>query len=256
MRSAFDWRRWRLGRTGPIEFLALAGLGLFLASVGAFGTGEAPAAIRFIYWVTVMVGGGLIGAVIEPLLLRWPAMTQRPRLFAAVQTVVMTFPITLLVWSVSSIMLAGGRMTLLELVFLWPSVLIVDIAVVILAWLIRRSTQPKTEVRRQGAPPPAIAGKLPPRLARAELMALEAEDHYLRVHTSAGDALILMRFSDALEAVADADGLQSHRSWWVAKQAVEDAAFRDGRGELTLRCGVKAPVSRSYAEAVRRTDWT
>ena len=43
---------------------------------------------------------------------------------------------------------------------------------------------------------PAVArtltDKLPVRLRTADLHALQSEDHYLRVHTSAGDALILV----------------------------------------------------------------
>ena len=105
------------------------------------------------------------------------------------------------------------------------------------------------------APPLAIREKLPPKLARATLLAVQAEDHYLRVHTNAGDALILMRLGDAVDALADRPGLRTHRSWWVATAAVEDVRFARGRGELTLANGLKAPISRAAAARVKAIDW-
>jgi len=47
-------------------------------------------------------------------------------------------------------------------------------------------------------------------------MALTAEDHYLRVITDKGSALILMKFEDALAALNGYPGIQTHRSWWLA----------------------------------------
>jgi DNA-binding LytR/AlgR family response regulator len=41
----------------------------------------------------------------------------------------------------------------------------------------------------------------------------------------------------------------------VAKGAVADAKRYDGRAVLTLKNGVEAPVSRSYAAALRDAGW-
>jgi len=256
MASKSGWGAWRIGRTGMIEFAALTGLGLFMAAIGPFGTEERGLAERTFYWLILIVGGGVIAALIEPVLVCIRALAAAPRMFAVVQTLVMTPPITMLVWLVSWRMF-DGALSAAWYVSLLPRVLVVNVVVVSLAWLIRRTlVQPPSEAPAM-SPPPAIAEKLPPKLARADLLAVEAEDHYLRVHTSAGAALILMRFSDALEALKGSatPGLRTHRSWWVGADAVELCAFRDGRGELTLKGGIKAPVSRSYAESVRQTRW-
>lgn len=92
-------------------------------------------------------------------------------------------------------------------------------------------------------------------MARARLVAFEAEDHYLRVRTEAGSALVLMRLGDALEALSGLDGFRTHRSWWVARTAVEAVRWKGGRGVLTLSDGASAPVSRTYAVALKGTDW-
>jgi DNA-binding LytR/AlgR family response regulator len=93
------------------------------------------------------------------------------------------------------------------------------------------------------------------RLRRAEIWALQAEDHYLRVHTSLGSDLILMRLSDAIAELDGVEGAQTHRSWWVAKAAVTDAKRIDERAVLTLSNGVEAPVSRKFAPTLRKSGW-
>ena len=77
----------------------------------------------------------------------------------------------------------------------------------------------------------------------------------LGLHTSRGSDLILMRLADALAELEGIEGSQTHRSWWVAKAAVSGAKRGDGRAVLTLRNGVEAPVSRSYAGALREAGW-
>lgn len=251
------WRDWRIGRSGAPEFVGLFLVGLYMAAVGAFGTITEPTSLRFAYWQLVMLGGGAVAAVIEPWLEGPDLLARIPVLRAAVQAVVMTAPITVLVWTTSRLMF-GGRFRAEGLVELAPSVLIVDIAVVVLAWLIRRAyrqPQPQPLPASDKAPPPAIRDRLPPRLARAELYAVQAEDHYLRIHTSAGQELILMKFADALDALKSCDGMRAHRSWWVARGAVEEARWRRGRGELRIKPDLRVPVSRSYAAGLKDVDW-
>ena len=64
-----------------------------------------------------------------------------------------------------------------------------------------------------------------------------------------------MRLSDAIAAVEALDGARTHRSWWVARDAVERVSRGDGRAVLTLSNGLEAPVSRTYAPALREAGW-
>jgi DNA-binding LytR/AlgR family response regulator len=84
---------------------------------------------------------------------------------------------------------------------------------------------------------------------------VESEDHYLRVHTSAGSELILMRLADAVRELSGIEGLQTHRSWWVAKQGLADVVKGDGKLVLKLKSGAEAPVSRTYLKAVKDAGW-
>ena len=88
-----------------------------------------------------------------------------------------------------------------------------------------------------------------------EMNALEAEDHYLRVHTALGSELVLARFSDAVAQLAGHSGLQVHRGWWVADDAVTGVEGSAGRTVVRLRNGLVAPVSRTYLQAVRSRGW-
>jgi len=117
----------------------------------------------------------------------------------------------------------------------------------------KRLTQARTQ--KQARPASALLDKLPVRLRSAPLLAMKAEDHYLRVRTGAGEALILMRLSDAVAACAALDGARTHRSWWVARPAVTDAKKGDGRGVLSLTDGTEVPVSRTYYPALKESGW-
>ena len=59
--------------------------------------------------------------------------------------------------------------------------------------------------------PAEFVSKLPVALRR-DIIALEAEDHYVRVHTLHGSALILMRLADAAAIIDPRLGLRVHRS--------------------------------------------
>lgn len=87
--------------------------------------------------------------------------------------------------------------------------------------------------------------------ARGALRTLQSQDHYLEVTTARGQDLVLMRLADAVATLDDADGMQVHRSWWVARAAV-DSLERDGhRLILRLTDGREVPVGRSRIKAVQ-----
>ena len=111
------------------------------------------------------------------------------------------------------------------------------------------------EVAPRAAPEAALLARLPAR-SRAELLHLRMQDHYVEVHTAAGSELLLLRFRDALSEVEGVNGLQVHRSHWVARKAVAGVERRGG-GRIALRLvnGSRVPVSRSFAPLLRSRGW-
>ncbi|MEM1113311.1 MAG: LytTR family DNA-binding domain-containing protein [Pseudomonadota bacterium] len=83
-----------------------------------------------------------------------------------------------------------------------------------------------------------------PEAMRAELVYLEAELHYLAVVTTLGRSLILYNLRDAMEELPATVGLQTHRSYWVAREHVVSLNRRGRQGELTMSNGEIVPVSR------------
>lgn len=92
--------------------------------------------------------------------------------------------------------------------------------------------------------------RVPGRLGR-QLVALSAELHYLRVHTSQGDTLILFPFGRAVDILQDQNGMQVHRSHWIALDQVDEVVTRDGRMMCQMIGGLTVPVSRSYRSALK-----
>lgn len=223
-------------------------LGTFLAILGPLQTHRLGMPGVWFYWVGLMALGWASAAGVLATLGRlsegWP-----PLAHYSLVSFLISIPVTLGVFLVHQLIASPFALSDMPLVFLL--VWVISAGVTTISWLLHRSPT-ATET-------PGIArtllDKLPPRLQRAPLLALQAEDHYLRVHTDAGDALILMRLGDAIAAVQGLDGRQTHRSWWVARVAVDAVARGDGRATLTLSNGVEAPVSRTHAPGLREAGW-
>ena len=121
----------------------------------------------------------------------------------------------------------------------------------------QHSAQPdgSADVAPRATPEAALLARLPAR-SRAPLLHLRMQDHYVEVHTEAGSELLLLRFRDALHEVEGVNGLQVHRSHWVARSAVAGVERRGG-GRIVLRLvnGARVPVSRSFAPSLRSRGW-
>lgn len=91
--------------------------------------------------------------------------------------------------------------------------------------------------------------------APSEVLCLQMEDHYVRVHTAGGSRLVLATLKQAMAALDGAEGQQVHRSWWVARKAVRGVE-RHGRNlRLRLVNGLAAPVARSAVAPLRAAGW-
>ncbi|WP_162235053.1 LytTR family DNA-binding domain-containing protein [Sphingomonas sp. Leaf67] len=87
---------------------------------------------------------------------------------------------------------------------------------------------------------------------RGPIDALEAEDHYVRVHKSDGSSqLILIRLRDAIAEMDSVPGRQVHRSWWVANDAITHAVEAGRTVELATRSGVRVPVARDLVGGLK-----
>jgi hypothetical protein len=91
-----------------------------------------------------------------------------------------------------------------------------------------------------------------PEISGLALFAIEADEHYVRLHTDAGSKHVLYRFRDALKDVEEKAGLRVHRSWWVSENAVESSLQTGSTLALKLKSGLTVPVSQTYRRDVER----
>ena len=237
-----------------VFFLAtLVAIGALLGILGPFGTFvDLTPMRRLIYWTAITVLGGL-------------------QTHAAIVIAMKALPAPK--WPLPAVVVSGGTaaslLTTLEVVALeallrpnssvdlnfatlYFSVLLITLVLSSLfVGPLKRLTL-AVELLEDGEQ----AGDVPflrriPEALGQDLLCLEMEDHYIRVHTSAGNDLILMRLRDAVEELRDYDGLQVHRSFWVARKAVVKAERKGDGAVLSLSNGMQIPVSRSRLPELR-----
>lgn len=246
-------KSWHRGRS---ELLLLIAIGLFMGAIGPFGTDAVAPMMRFTYWLICMIGGGLIGVLIDHLL-QQRVGTIGTRLLAT--SVAMTPFVTLLVLATGQVFI-HQRMGWDAFLDLLGKVLVISLGAMAIRMLVWRRLPPVIETRTIiEAPLPeaeaAFRRRLSARRRAARLVAVEAHDHYLRIHTDSGTELVTMRFADALAELAQAHGYRVHRSWWVAAEAIEGVVWKRGGGDVRLKGGLVAPVSRSHVQVLRRAGW-
>ena len=270
--------RHELARRIIIDLAVMTAIGVFLALLSPFGSVHVPLAVRLVSWIGFAWLGYCFFRPMEALV-DWSARAlDLPRWGLRIAgCLIASVPMT------SAVMAIGSLPDTLT----WPgldvamgtyfSVLVIGGAVTVLMNLIAArsedavplpvqplasSAPPAASAPVQPAPaavpvtPPAhpLIDQLPPELG-STIIALEMEDHYVRVHTALGSGLLLMRMRDAAALLGEQEGMQVHRSWWVARAAVEDV-LRDGRNiRLKLARGIEAPVARAKVTELRDARW-
>lgn len=241
----------RIARNRRVQGLAFScAVGLFLSFVGAFGTADLPLLPRTAVFLAYSLYSGVLSAIVIAVVERQAWITARPILRPVVIATAMTVLTALSIWA-SQVLFFGGAQSLLQ-VFLTS--LVVSVAITAVATAIFRPVR-FTHSAPAATTEPKFLARLPPKLRGAELWAIQAEDHYLRLHTSRGEELILMRLADAVGELEGIEGAQVHRSWWVARAAVRDVKRSDGKAALALPNGKEAPVSRTYLRVLREAGW-
>lgn len=245
--------RQRMMSPGLQRLAVVIGIGAMLGFAGPFGSYPALARpVRYAYWIGLVLAGYLAAAAVARL------ARSAPNIWAAslVVTLGSALPMTFVVAWVMTLVQPGRIIAPAQLPALFAAVAAVQLLIVLTLVRPGMDRTPATALRGDASPiddptfPTALLARLPRHLG-ADLLALESEDHYLRVHTRAGSELILMRLSDAVGLLDPRLGVQVHRSWWVARSAVERLEKDGQRVRLRLVNGLCVPVGRTYMAATR-----
>lgn len=242
------FKRGGWGRAVVAGFLASTALGVLLGVIGPFGSymnGGLPE--RIAYWVMSLWCGWLMFGLILPGIARLAVQRRAPIwLWAPPVVALLTVPVTVLsrllartVWPQTV------RVPWLE--WYGQSLVISAVATGLVLWWMIRSIDGPAETSDP-------RDRLPPVMGR-EILCLQMEDHYVRIHTPRGSTLVLMSLSQAMAGLKGVEGSRTHRSWWVARAAVE-GVIEDGRNlRLRLTGGLEAPVSRVNVGRLRAEGW-
>lgn len=255
-----------------IDLSVLTAVGIVLGILAPLGTGYMTLAPRIGYWVVLAWAGYLFYKPIGTIVVGMRDRLDLPGwLLWTLSVMIGTVPMSVVVWLVNN----GGQANVPSLEVALSHYFAVGVvgAVVTLLFNLFPATafaqgEPSSEPRvaQDAVQPPAPKAPEPPQSANplldqlpaalgSDVIALEMEDHYVRVHTAHGSELVLMRLRDAMAHVAHIDGRQVHRSWWVARLAVEDVK-REGRNiRLVLPGELEAPVARAQVSELKDAGW-
>lgn len=237
--------------------LALATIvGIEFGLIGPFGSYPANVVHRMSFWIPLFWIGSLIV---------WPGLvaalaigTRRgfPPLFsAAVGLLIACVPVAAiaatgcwLIWPVH----ASG-MQALEYYGLTVLVAVPAAAAVFALMRLGGGATVGPVAAMAGGTPAAAESRddvLPDHLIETAIC-LQMEDHHVRIHLLGRSLLHLAPMGQAVAAIGERRGIQVHRSWWVADEAVREVVTEGRAVSLILSNGLKVPVARNRIAAVR-----
>ena len=249
-----SWGRWR-------PFLIAIPVGLLLGFLGPFGSNPAyPTSTRYAFWLGLTMAG--VAAAVAANALLSPTKLRGGALRIGTVAFTSALPMTFVVAWTMSLVQPGRVFTPHQLPALFAAVAAVQLLIVIAMTAAAHLADDAAEPALSSTPPEsaanpapaafpsALLARLPPGIG-SDIIALETEDHYLRVHTPADSALILMRMADATAMLDPRLGAQVHRRWWVAQAAVAGVRTEGQKLSLCLVDERLVPVGRTFAAAVR-----
>lgn len=244
--------------------------GIILGTIAPYDSSNVPYVwVRYLYWISLGLLNSVISGPVAWLCLPYFARTRKPSSLAFLAFSMLVslalFPVVIF----AEIYLSSPHALTFDYAFRFLSYVggwdfvawfgqvavltfVVMLAVTVANHLLAHRAEAGQAVDPE-TPTPAHSrffARVPNHLGR-ELLCLSMEDHYLRVVTTQGDTLLLLRMRDALAELEDYPGFQVHRSHWVAENAI-DAVKRDGRRHvLQLKDAREIPVSRSFVESLK-----
>lgn len=83
-----------------------------------------------------------------------------------------------------------------------------------------------------------------------KLLHIEAREHHVHMTFEDAKSRARARLSDIVAQTQDTDGMQPHRSWWIARDPAIRVERKNGRVVLRLRDDTEVPVARTRVDEV------
>jgi hypothetical protein len=250
------------------QFIVVISFGLFIGYMMPFGMDELSVTQSIAYWVFTCICGYLIFMPVIHLGHKYlskhiSAAWQRVAASSLIASIVMSFIVPFINW-----LFFNSQLELISnLLHTLPKSLIIGSIITFFSLLQNHIKQQKEQLLHtrmqieEQAQNTSLSVQqinqfmsLLPLEKRGQLLCLEMDDHYLKVHTDKGQHMLLMRLKDALAQLEGFNGLQTHRSWWVATDAVAKVNKENRKISLLLTNQIEVPVSRTFIEAVKAAN--
>ncbi len=261
-------RKWSV-RWIAVELLVMALIGLIFGFLGPFGTYAMPVALRLAYWVGFIIIGY---AIFRPVSISagWLRESIAMPFWTAelLATAIAALPLTFLIGFAMSGMRFDPSFWGDGFLILYLQCAVIGFGIFLFMRLLFGPDRSDAESEEAREPEPReimsdlvkispVQTKLHDRQSGIpdRIIALGMEDHYVRVHGPESTEMLLMRLSDAIREMEPLEGMQVHRSWWVARDAIVTSR-REGRNlRLVLFGGLEVPVSRAYVTKLKQSGW-
>lgn len=250
--APLQWRR-------PAAILLPLVVATALAVTGAFGTYVSMTLpLRLLHFVGVAIAIYAVVFVLSGFVQRFWFGGALP-FWAMLAIGVITAPAGGWIVLEALVLSAPGALSHVTYPELTTQVLLSNLVIGSLGWSLLRqsrteSTTSEAEQLRSNSDQ-ALRAKLPVGIRNAAILALSAEDHYVRVRTDRGAALILMNLTAAIAALGEEAGVRVHRSHWVSLRLAEKTSPRGCRRGVRVDDDTVLPVSRSGRKLLNEV-WT
>jgi hypothetical protein len=256
-------------REWAIDLAIMTAVGVFFGLIGPFGTYAAgPAELRVAYWIANTWIGFIVLSSIVRLSLRASIRLDLPVWFTlAMGVAVGCVPLSIGLAYFGAWAWPPNHGRVSPLFQLYSQVLAISEPFTFVYYFFGdrgwrsavRQAQEAKPAEGQAVPLDVTGDvrfldRLPARLGR-DLVCLQMEDHYVRAHTAKGSDLVLTPMKEAVAELTDVEGMQVHRSWWVARAAVVEVVSEGRNLSLRLSNGLDAPVSRASVAKLRAAGW-
>ena len=243
-------------------------IGIFIGFLAPFGMHTFSPMVLIPYWaVTCLMGywvfSPVYDVVVRKLENQIPSIWLRRGLSLLVSTTL--FSLLLPLWNMLT--LSSSFNYLDGVAFAFPNVLVIGLALTLISVAKRNYFEQRQRLQNidhhntLAAEEKVIQTlaekqlddflKLLPIEKQGRLICLEMDDHYLKVHTSNGQHMLLMRFKDALDRLSAYPGLQTHRSWWVAEEAISKIEKQGRKRMIHLSNNLQVPVSKTFENQLK-----
>ena len=147
--------------------------GAFLAFSGAFGSSQTSLWVRLVYWIPLIVCGGLWSQVCSPLLRRFVDTDDRPWMEIILLSLMMSVPVTLTVWIATMALFWRETPQLQHLPHFFLPVLAITVTLSAINVLVDKSVPVETH-HVVGQAPARFLQRLPAKLRGAQLWAVQS----------------------------------------------------------------------------------